>query len=58
MNQRKAKLFRKLFKERKQYRAFKETYIRSPLEKRLEASEKARQIVASGKEIKTAKVKA
>lgn len=52
MNQRNARLFRKVFKDRTQYRAYKKTYTSTDLPTRLKTLEVVNQIIDSGKEIK------
>lgn len=53
MNAKNTKLFRKVFKDRRQYRAYKKAYTRAELKKRLEALEVTHKIVDSGKDIHT-----
>lgn len=53
MKQRNAKIFRKLFKDRRQYRAFKREFSNASLEKRIEVLKVARGMISSKKEINT-----
>lgn len=51
MRQKKSKLFRKIFKDRKQYRAYKKAYVQAELKKRIQVSKVSQEIVDSGKEV-------
>lgn len=56
MNQRKSKLFRDLFDNKRAYRTFKKAYTEAPLKKRLDTIEMANRIRLHGP-IKHVKVK-
>lgn len=52
MNQRRARDFRKIFKNRAQYKAYKKAYTKASLPKQLETLAVVDKILSSGKMIK------